>query len=170
MFFCNYLRRRALRRSLSKIPTSIIPITDIHSATVLLDASEPGFEDCAATVREYFRSRSVQVKMIYLYLSRLEKGAESPVDGASALLHQDLDWCGRPSESKISAIAGSETDLFVSLCRKSYPAEFISSCIPAHFKVGCFSLPVYDVVLDGREEQSQKEVFRSIEDLFTKIK
>ena len=171
MFLCNYLRRRALRRSLSKVPTAIIPITDIRSATVLLDAADPSFEECERRVRAYFRSRSVSVEVIYTCLSKLDRGGEAPVDRASALLLQDLDWYGRPSSQKTASLAGSQTDLFISLCpEKNYPAEYISYCIPARFKMGRFPLPVYDVVLDGREGQSQTEVFRSIEDLFTKIK
>ena len=148
-----------------------MPIADIRSATVLLDASDPSFEECDRSVRAYFRSCSIPVKIIYTFLLKLDKDATAPVDSASALLLQDLDWCGRPSSQKISSLAGSQTDLFISLCtEKNYPAEYISHCIPARFKLGRFPLPVYDIVLDGREGQSQTEVFRSIEDLFTKIK
>jgi hypothetical protein len=171
MFFCNYLRRRALRNSLSKIPTAIIPITDIRSATVLLDASDPACEACTKAVQAYFKSVNVKVRIIYVYLEKLEKDATPPVDRNFTLLRRDLDWCGRPSLSKLSLIFGPETDLFISLEGKNtYQAEFIASCIPARFKVGRFHLPVYDIVCDGTESLTQTEVFRSIEDLFTKIK
>jgi hypothetical protein len=171
MFLCNYLRRRALHKSLSKVPTAIIPITDVRSATVLLDAADPSFEECERNVRAYFRSRSVPVKVIYTCLSKLGKDAPVPADRASALFLKDLGWFGRPSSQKISSLAGAQTDLFISLCtEKNYPAEYISHCIPARFKLGRFPLSVYDIVLDGREGQSQTEVFRSIEELFTKIK
>jgi hypothetical protein len=171
MFLRNFLRRRALRRSLSKIPTAIIPITDIRSAAVLLDASDPSHEDCVRAVQTYFRSVGVKVRIIYTYLEKREKDFVPPVDRNATLFLEDLDWCGRPSLQKLSFIAGPESDLFISLSgENSYIAQFISSWFPARFKIGRFPLPVFDIVLDGREGQSQAEVFRSIENLFTQIK
>jgi hypothetical protein len=171
MFLRNFLRRRALRRSLSKIPTAIIPITDIHSATVLMDAADPSHEACAQAVQNYFKSEGVKVRIIYTCLKKLEKDFVPPVDRNATLFLEDVDWCGRPSLSRLSFIAGPESDLFISLTgEKTYLSEFIASWFPARFKIGRFPLSVYDVVLDGREGQSQTEVFLSIENLFTKIK
>ncbi|MDO4827282.1 MAG: hypothetical protein Q4B16_06965 [Bacteroidia bacterium] len=170
MWICNHLRRMALRRAASKLPTAILPLSLIRSATVLLDASESSFEECERRIRAYFSQLRIQVKIIHIYLEKLDKDAAAPVDGTQALLLRDLDWCGRPSASKIRSLDLSATDLFISLCGDSYPVEFISSCIPARFKIGRFPLAVFDVVLDGRQGQTQEEVFLSITELFTKIK
>lgn len=170
MWICNYLRRRALRRAASKLPTAILPLSLIRSATVLLDASEPSFEGCEGRIRAYFSRLRIQVKFIYIYLEKLDKGAAAPVDVTQALLLRDLDWCGRPASAKLRSLAGSGTDLFISLCEDSYPAEFLSCSIPARFKIGRFPIASFDVVLDGRQGQTQEEVFISITELFTKIK
>lgn len=170
MFFCNHLRRRALRKFQSKVPTAIIPITDIRSATVLLDASDSSHEACAKAIQAYFKSKDVKVRIIYTYLEKLEKTDTPPADRNATLLRRDLDWCGRPSLQKLSFITGSDSDLFISLeGENTYQAEFIAYWFPARFKIGRFPLPVFDIVLDGREGKTQAEVFQSIEDLFTKI-
>ena len=171
MFFCNHLRRQALHKFQSNVPTAIIPITEIHSATVLMDASDSSHEACAKAVQAYFKSRNVKVRIIYTYLEKLEKTDTPPADRNATLLKRDLDWCGRPSLSKLTFISGPESDLFISLMgEKTYPAEFIATWFPARFKIGGFPLKVFDIVLDGREGQSQGEIFRSIEELLEKIR
>jgi hypothetical protein len=171
MFFCNHLRRRALHKYRSKVPTAIIPIGKIHSATVLMDAADYTHEACTKAVQAYFKSKNIKVRIIYVYLEKYGKSDLPPADRNAILFKRDLNWFGRPSISKLSFISGPETDLFISLVEeKTYQAEFIATWFPARFKIGCHPFKVFDIVLDGREGQNRSQVFHSIEELFEKIR
>ena len=57
-------RRLMLRAHRSKVPTALIPLSRIKSAVVYVNAVEPYCEPFKIKLKDYFRKRGIEVKII----------------------------------------------------------------------------------------------------------
>lgn len=153
-----FFRRIKIRQAVSKVPTGIRPLQNIHIVTVLLDWTG---QDAAATetaIRNFFRQRGADVFIInpkqkdFTSLGRLRNRV-------------------RMKEGKMMR----HEDLFISLATGStYAERFEAAASPAKFKIGRTQteLNSYDIVLSDSETRhyQQTEVFDAMVSLLQKIK
>ena len=155
--FVQFARRWALRHLPATPPTSLLPMSDIHSAVVYVDgqttAEDP--EVAGRIARRLLADRDIEVRVL-------------------CPRKDDLDWLGRIKP----AVRGStDADLFLSLVASpdDFTATYEACCSTARFKVGRCMLPgrVYDLVLDSPEQEGpdiQAEALPALMELLDKIR
>ena len=152
-------RRMALRRDRSEVPTHLLPLKKVQSATVFVDTT--GGEDTTPVrraVQQFFEYQGIPVLIF-------------------APEKRDLNAIGRMK----NRLRGTHRhprgeDLFVSLAASpdNFAAEYEARCSTARCKVGRFQYPdgVFDLVVSapGGSEPSQSAAFSAIKDFLTKIR
>ena len=153
------IRRMALRRGQSKVPTSLLPPKKVQHATVFVDTT--GGEDTTPILR------AVQQFFEYQGIPVLVFCPEKRDINAIGRMKNRLRGSHRHPRSE---------DLFVSLAAspENFAAEYEARCSTARCKVGRFQYPgnVFDLVVTapGGSEPSQSAAFSAIKDFLTKIR
>ncbi len=152
-------RRLALRRGQSKVPTNLLPLKKVRSATVFVDTSDG--EDptpVRRAVQQFFEYQGIPVQILCP-----EK--------------RDINPIGRMK----NRVRGThkhprQEDLYISLAAspENFAAEYEARCSTARCKVGRFQYPgsVFDLVVTAPNgsEPSQSAAFSAIKDFLTKIR
>ena len=153
------IRRVALRRGRSKVPTSLLPLKKVQSATVFVDTT--GGENTTPVLRAVQQFFEYQGIPVHVFCP--EK--------------RDINLVGRMK----NRLRGShrhprQEDLFISLAAspENFAAEYEARCSTARCKVGRFQYPdnVFDLVVTAPDgsEPSQSAAFSAIKDFLTKIR
>ena len=58
-FLKNYFRRRSLRRHACNEPTGIVPLGEVRTVAVFLDAEDPSFESCRQELQAFFSENNL---------------------------------------------------------------------------------------------------------------
>ena len=154
----------------------MIPLSGIHSATVLMDSQDSGAEKCIAEMRAFFRKAGVQPEILFIDTRSPRKRKEGPVTPEeSTFLRKDLNWYGRLKNEVLSSRLGRQCDLYMDLtARNDYPVIFIARAVKARFKTGCTSSgdSPFDIAVTppGQGEASSTEMFRSMAKLLESIR
>lgn len=171
MFFSRFFQKRTLRKHAYTGGTAIVPLSNIKTATVLIDAEESSADECKSAVQSYLRSKGISVSFLFTDFRKIDESDRLITSIKGTILKKDLNWYGCPSAEKISMLKNECTDLFISLTSSSdYTFTFIANCISARFKVGRTQLATFDMILNGSEKMSQTDVFKSIVNLLEKVK
>ncbi|MBQ0127960.1 MAG: hypothetical protein MJY91_04400 [Bacteroidales bacterium] len=158
MIFINPLtllvRRIALHKKASTVPTSIIPLSRIGKATVILDMDADA-DFVSMDVKKFFTEHDIQVQIL-----NLQKW--------------DINIFGMVKKAKMQEMYDWDADVFISLAGpENFTAEYASRCSRARFKIGRYDLQpdVYDIVIVNREHQlpRQQKVFSTIVEYLLKI-
>lgn len=149
------VRRHALRKHASKVPTGILPLDRIRRAVVYIDASTQAVGVLSDQVREFFAGRGIELRIL------------SPQP-------KDLNWYGRMRRPGRNAGPDEAEDLFISLAAPdSFSSAFAAVSSPARFKVGRVQLPggTYDLVIKDRRDvcESAIIVFKTMTQLLNQI-
>ena len=156
--FLILIRRAALRRGQSKVPTALLPLKKVQHVTVFVDTT--GGEDTTPVlqaVRQFFEDQGIPV-LVFCPEKR------------------DINAIGRMK----NRLRGTHRhprgeDLFISLAAspENFAAEYEARCSTAHCKVGRFQYPdkVFDLVVTAPDgsEPSQSAAFSAIKDILIKI-
>lgn len=150
-------RKLALKRHQSKVAHSILPLSIITRATVLVDAAREDATQTCAAVRQFFDYRHIPVT---IYCPKAE----------------ELDFLGTiRKRSRVHHPEGG-VELFICLIdgEDNFLAEYESRRSTASFKVGrCeYDGSVYDMTLSGPDGNivSQMQVFAAAKDYLNIIK
>lgn len=149
------VRRRALRKHTSTVPTGIVPLDRIRRAVVFIDPSTQAVGVLCDQVRSFFAGKGIPVRIL------------SPQP-------RDLNWYGRMRRSYLAPGADEAEDLFISLVAPDrFASAFAAVASPARFKVGRAQLPggTYDIVIKDREDvcESAIIVFKTMTQLLNQI-
>lgn len=160
-FLKNSFRRRSLRRHACNEPTGILPLGEVRTVAVILDAADPSFEDCRQALRAFFSEHKMKGD---LFITGTDDNNRK----------KECNWFGQPSREIISRLRDMRADLCISLLRDaSFPVEFMVKCTPARFKIGRVQLPgsPFDLVVSDPAGQalSQLDSFHSIRQMLEKI-
>lgn len=149
----NFFRARTRKRLRSPQETGILPLGQIRSAVVLIDADDPGFDACKRAVDAFFRDRGIKGQLIYLDLRKIGKQEILTTSITHTILRRDLNGYGRPAAAKLELVREGEPDLLLCLSRRDdFPVECLAAYCPARFKVGRrqFQGHLFDLVVsDG---------------------
>ena len=152
-----FCRRRVLRRDRSTVPTGLLPLPQVGSAAVFVDAAEEDAASVCGQVQAAFDRLGIPVLIL------------CPQKG-------DLNLLGYPRKRVRSASAPRQEELFISLSGspECFAAAYEACCSPARFKVGRCPLPdgVYDLVVTppGDAGAGQAEAFSAIMEYLDKIR
>lgn len=150
-------RNMALKKSVSTVPTRIIPMSKLRSVTILIDGMDPDIEDVKKEARKFFDEYGVEMNVV-------------------APMKWDVNWYGIYKET-ITAPGGQPRteDMFLSLIADpdNYAASFELRRSKASFKVARFQVPgnaadivIYDPVTTIPRTP---EAFAAIRDYLSKI-
>ena len=137
IMFKNFFRKRRLRKDGSTIPSGFIPLDEIHSVAVIIDASEPGYDTCLGCIRNYCSRHRMSLSVLFMDFRKFSSKVRMTTDRASTVTRRDLNWFGRPDLRKAYIVTGKPVDLFICLANdSSYCTEYLSKAAKARFKIG----------------------------------
>ena len=160
-----FAQRRSLRKGASTVPTSLLPLRAVRSATVFIDVEDTSFDQCKNAILTFFRDRHIKADIFFFDLRKLSRDERLITSITTTILRKDLTWYGRPSMEKVELMLAGQPDLFLSLVdRPSFALEYMASCSRARFKVGRYDAPVFDLVFRDTPDKPLSEA-----DAFTEI-
>lgn len=149
----NNMRARTLRKYGYKASTSLMPLTAVRTAAVVLDVEDPAFEPLKKQVLDWFKARGIKTELYFFDFRKIDKEEMLLTSMKTTFIRRELNWYGRPAVERVEAIVESRPfDLFISLVANSeFPIRFLASCLPAAFKVGIsgYEGSPYDLVVSA---------------------
>ena len=67
-------RARALKKNASKVETSLLKLSDIHSAAVFIDVEDTSWEEAKNMLVRYFRDRGIRAELFFFDFRKLDEG------------------------------------------------------------------------------------------------
>ena len=172
----NFFRQRALRKFISTEPTSLLPLSQIKTANVIIDVEEPGFDILKEEILAWGRSTGIDVSIYFFDFRKLGKDELLLTSINTTIIQKELNWYDMPSPMKVGMLFRETSDLFISrISNDAFPIEFVSKCAKARFKIGRYPFEghAYDMIMAGSEvaelRSDSREIFAAITDFLKKI-
>lgn len=172
----DFFRKRALKKFISAEPTSLLPLSDIKTANVVIDVEEPGYDILKDDILAWGRATNIDVNIYFFDFRKLGKDELLLTSISTTIIQTELNWYDMPSPSKVGMLFREESDLFISMIANSdFPIEFVSKCAKARFKIGRYPFEghVYDMTMAGSDVEElrsdSREIFAAITDFLKKI-
>ena len=173
----DFFRRRKLRKFISTEPTSLLPLSAIKTANVVIDVEEPGFDVLKEDILAWGRAEGIDVNIYFFDFRKISKDELLLTSIQTTIIKKELDWIGMPEFSKIGNLLYEQSDLFISMVDNGdFPIEFLSKCAKARFKIGRCGFPghSYDMVISGNPTEDlrsdARHIFAAIKEFLTKIR
>ncbi|MBR5836054.1 MAG: hypothetical protein IKY66_07810 [Bacteroidales bacterium] len=173
----NFIRRKRIEKYASNVATGFIPISEIRTASVVIDVEEPGFDVLKEDILAWGRSLGIKVNIYFFSFRRLGKDELLLTSITNTILKKELDWIGMPDPGKLTQLFDEPSDLFISMIDNSdFPIDFLTRCAKARFKVGRHEYDghPFDMVLMGGEtaelRSEARQIFAAITEFLTKIR
>ena len=171
----DFFRKRALKKFISTEPTSLLPLSDIKTANVVIDVEEPGYDILKDDILAWGRATNIDVNIYFFDFRKLGKDELLLTSISTTIIQTELNWYDMPSPSKVGMLFREESDLFISMIANSdFPIEFVSKCAKARFKIGRYPFEghVYDMTMAGSDieelRSDSREIFAAITDFLKK--
>lgn len=172
----DFFRKRALKKFISTEPTSLLPLSDIKTANVVIDVEEPGYDILKDDILAWGRATNIDVNIYFFDFRKLGKDELLLTSISTTIIQTELNWYDMPSPSKVGMLFREESDLFISMIANcDFPIEFVSKCARARFKIGRYPFEghVYDMTMAGSDVEElrsdSREIFAAITDFLKKI-
>lgn len=172
----DFFRKRALKKFISTEPTSLLPLSDIKTANVVIDVEEPGYDILKDDILAWGRATNIDVNIYFFDFRKLGKDELLLTSISTTIIQTELNWYDMPSPSKVGMLFREESDLFISMIANcDFPIEFVSKCAKARFKIGRYPFEghVYDMTMAGSDVEElrsdSREIFAAITDFLKKI-
>ena len=172
----NFFRRRAVRRYSKAVPTGILPLSEISSASFVIDVEEAEWDILKDDILSWGRTSGVKVSIYFFDFRKLGKNELLLTSIQTTVARKDLNWFGMPAYEKVSGLIEDQCDMFVSLVDTAdFPVDFVSKCSAARFKVGRRAYPghCFDLLLSGKHSEGLRsgscQVFAGIVEFLGKI-
>lgn len=166
-FIKNIFRRKFLRKTAGKSTSGLLPLSAIHSATVIMDAEDTGCEACKSKVEAFCKSNGIKLTVWFFDFAGKGEDERQTTSLDRTLLKKDLNWWGRPSMEMMKTFAAESPDMMISLIDSNhFPVECMAKCSGARFKIGRKQLKdrTFDLVIEDSPSKcfSQEEAFVEI--------
>lgn len=172
----NFFRKRKLRKFISTEPTSLLPLSKIKTANVVIDVEEPGFDVLKEDILAWGKAEGIDINIYFFDFRRLGKDELLLTSINTTIIKKELNWFGMPAADKVGELFRNVSDLFISMVANGdFPIEFVSKCARAKFKIGRipFEGHAYDMIMTGsaiKELRSDsREIFSAITEFLKKI-
>ena len=170
-------RKRKLKKFASDVPTSLLKMSDIKTANVVIDVEEAGFDLLKEDILTWGRNNGIKVNIYFFDFRKLGTNELLLTSIQTTVIKRELNWFGMPPIEKVAPLIYENSDLFISLiCNDRFPIRFVSNCSRARFKIGRYEYDghPYDMILAGGEttdlRSEARQIFAAITDFLTKIK
>ena len=172
----DFFRKRKLRKFISTEPTSLLPLSEIKTANIVIDVEEPGFDLLKEDILAWGKSEGIEINIYFFDFRRLGKDELLLTSINTTIIKKELNWFGMPTPDKVGQLFRDKSDLFISMVANGeFPIEFVSKCARARFKIGRipFEGHAFDMIMAGSaiEElrSDSREIFAAITDFLKKI-
>ena len=172
----DFFRKRALKKFISTEPTSLLPLSEIKTANVVIDVEEPGYDILKDDILAWGRATNIDVNIYFFDFRKLGKDELLLTSISTTIIQSELNWYDMPSPSKVGMLFREESDLFISMIANcDFPIEFVSKCAKARFKIGRYPFEghVYDMTMAGSDieelRSDSRKIFAAITDFLKKI-
>ena len=172
----DFFRKRKLRKFISTEPTSLLPLSEIKTANIVIDVEEPGFDLLKEDILAWEKSEGIEINIYFFDFRRLGKDELLLTSINTTIIKKELNWFGMPTPDKVGQLFRDKSDLFISMVANGeFPIEFVSKCARARFKIGRipFEGHAFDMIMTGSaiEElrSDSREIFAAITDFLKKI-
>lgn len=177
----NYIKKifqnRKLKKYISKEKTSLLPLSEIKTAKVVIDVEEPGFDLLKKDILDWGRVTGIDIEIYFFDFRKLGKDELLLTSINTTVIKKELTWFDMPDPHKVKALFSEKSDLFISMVANGdFPIEFVSKCARSRFKVGRYPYDghAYDMIMEGSaiEElrSDSREIFVAITEFLKKIK
>lgn len=161
----NIFRKSKLKKFASDVPTSIMKLSEIKTANVVIDVEEAGFDLLKEDILTWGRNNGIKINIYFFDFRKLGKEELLLTSIQTTILKKELDWLGYPKADKTAGLTEEATDLFVSLIDSSVPAiDLISKCANARFKIGrrYYEGHAFDMIISGTPNEDLRSDSRLI--------
>ena len=172
----NFFRKRKLRKFISTEPTSLLPLSKIKTANVVIDVEEPGFDVLKEDILAWGKAEGIDINIYFFDFRKLGKNELMLTSIQTTVSRKELNWIGMPPRDKVAGVVEEPSDLFISLIDNGdYPIDFVSKCAASRFKIGRRAYPghCFDMICSGKRTDGLpsggREVFAGIVDFLEKI-
>lgn len=148
-------RKRYLKRNSKSITTGLTSMEQVHTISIVIDASDNNIEKCISHINDYFNEKGIIAKIHYFNFSK-KSASDHTIE--NTITSNDVNWYGRPSKEILKKISEEKADIFISLIdNDKFPITCIAKSSTARFKIGRRQL--YGKTLDLVIEDSPSEAF-----------
>ncbi len=172
----DFFRKRKLKKYISTEPTSLLPLSKIKTANVVIDVEEPGFDVLKEDILSWGRSEGIDINIYFFDFRKLGKDELLLTSINTTIIKKELNWFGMPTPEKVGQLFRDKSDLFISMVANGdFPIEFVSKCARAKFKIGRvpFEGHAYDMIMTGSAiedlRSDSREIFAAITNFLKKI-
>lgn len=172
----DFFRRRKLRKFISTEPTSLLPLSAIKTANVVIDVEEPGFDVLKEDILAWGRAEGIDVNIYFFDFRKLGKDELLLTSINTTIIKKELNWFDMPTPAKVGELFREKSDLFISMVANGdFPIEFVSKCARARFKIGRYEFEdhAYDMIMAGNAVEElrsdSREIFAAITEFLKKI-
>ena len=169
-------RKRKLKKFASDVPTSLLKMSDIKTANVVIDVEEAGFDLLKEDILTWGRNNGIKVNIYFFDFRKLGTNELLLTSIQTTVIKRELNWFGMPPIEKVAPLIYENSDLFISLiCNDKFPIEFVSSCSRARFKIGRYPFAghAYDMIMAGNAVEElrsdSRKIFSAITEFLKKI-
>ena len=172
----NFIRKRAVSKYSKAIATSILPLSEISSANIVIDVEETEWDVLKEDILAWGRANGIKTSIYFFDFRKLGKNELLLTSIQTTVARRDLNWYKMPSIEKVKGLIDEPCDLFISLVDTcDFPVDFVSKCAQARFKIGRRVYPghCFDFVLSGKQPDALRsgscQVFSGIIEFLGKI-
>ena len=169
-------RKRKLKKFASDVPTSLLKMSDIKTANVVIDVEEAGFDLLKEDILTWGRNNGIKVNIYFFDFRKLGTNELLLTSIQTTVIKRELNWFGMPPIEKVAPLIYENSDLFISLiCNDKFPIEFVSSCSRARFKIGRdeYEGHPFNLIMSGSTgadlRSDARQIFASATELLKKI-
>ena len=169
-------RKRKLKKFASDVPTSLLKMSDIKTANVVIDVEEAGFDLLKEDILTWGRNNGIKVNIYFFDFRKLGTNELLLTSIQTTVIKRELNWFGMPPIEKVAPLIYENSDLFISLiCNDRFPIRFVSNCSRARFKIGRYEYEghPFNLVMSGSTgadlRSDARQIFASATELLKKI-
>lgn len=169
-------RKRKLKKFASDIPTSLLKLSEIKTANIVIDVEEAGFDLLKEDILSWGRSNGIKINIYFFDFRKLGTNELLLTSIQTTVIKKELNWFGMPPIEKVAPLIYEKSDLFISLiCNDRFPIDFVSRCSRARFKIGRFDYEghPFNMIISGSSgadlRSDARKIFSSVTEFLTKI-
>ena len=169
-------RKRKLKKFASDIQTSLLKMSDIKTANVVIDVEEAGFDLLKEDILTWGRNNGIKINIYFFDFRKLGANELLLTSIQTTVIKRELNWFGMPPIEKVAPLIYENSDLFISLiCNDRFPIRFVSNCSRARFKIGRYEYEghPFNLIMSGSTgadlRSDARQIFASATELLKKI-
>lgn len=172
----NIFRKRKLKKFASDVQTSLLTMSDIKTANVVIDVEEAGFDLLKEDILTWGRNNGIKINIYFFDFRKLGANELLLTSIQTTVIKRELNWFGMPPIEKVAPLIYENSDLFISLiCNDRFPIRFVSNCSRARFKIGRYEYEghPFNLIMSGSTgadlRSDARQIFASATELLKKI-